>query len=397
MVKEVPGYRIKSVLKGSRGFTLSAKALNGGFLPGRKAVHWPSLKPVRLKEARPIATDVYELSVKGLAHHQVRQGDRLLPRDWDSGSCRKALFYCPRGAEYAGDSSKALTTLVRDPLGKKNIKVRFEYSGCLARAEFDEPVLGVKGAWYHFLRLEEPLMLVARGEVSRADRNFAGKALSSWKEQDDLFREFLAFELGLRGYALKPREHAGVVLPRCEEGESILIRSSRYKQVSTKIRKKASAMGGTPEKEWRDPLERHVRDMMLERGELRRAGDWFLLPGSDREEALAPMAKRQILLLREGAGYANPAKYRDRGARSNWEAMGRMGLVRYDEGLVMTADSYKTLTEEILGRIRGKGPASLADLREISPLSRRELLILLDWMEKDGLLINRGDMREAAD
>ncbi len=384
-------------MKGSRGFTLSAKALNGGFLPGRKAVHWPSLKPVRLKEAKPLAAGVYELSVKGLAHHQVRQGDRILPRDWDSGSCRKALFYCPRGTEYAGDSSRTVTTLVRDPLGKKMVKVNFEFTGCLARAEFSEPVLGIKGAWYHFLRIDEPLMLVARGEVSRADRNFAGKALSSWKDQDDLFREFLAFELGLHGFALKPREYADVVLPRCEAGEDLLIRSSRYKQMSAKIRKKASAMGGTSEREGKEPLERHVRDMMLERGELVQSGGWYLLPGADREDSLSPMARRQLLLLKEGAGYGNPDKSSDRGARENWEAMGRMGLVRYAEGLVMTAEAYGKLSGDILSLLRDHGPAPLGDIREHSPLSRRELLILLDWMEKDGLLVNRGDIREAAE
>ncbi|MBN2628583.1 MAG: hypothetical protein JXA95_18110 [Spirochaetales bacterium] len=396
MKKEVPAYRIRAVLDAQKGFSLSAEVVSGGFLPGRDACHWPSLTPVRLKKAETLSGSSYQLLVKGLKRSQVREGDLLFPADWDSGRCRKALFYCPRGGEYGRDRSFAVTTLTGDPLGERNIKVQFSYSGCLARAEFDEPVLGIKGGEYRFLRMEEPLILIGRGEMRRSDSEFVGKAMSSWKDhRDNLFREFLALELGWHGFALVPREYEDLSLPRCERGDGVLIRSQNYKTGSARIRKRASAMGGVSLSSFSDALDRHTAELMVARGELVTRGDWLLLPRAVGEDGLSPMARRQLTLLKEKGGVANPAESRDRGSRENWEAMGRMGLIRYDEGLVMTGERYEKESGMLVERLKKKGPADLAALREVSSLSRRELLILLAWMEKDGLILNRGDIREA--
>ncbi|MDC7219543.1 MAG: hypothetical protein PQJ59_06350 [Spirochaetales bacterium] len=396
MMKNVPAYKIKAVMSGSRGFTLSAEALHGGFLPGREALHWPSLKQIRLKESQLLSGATYELQIKGLRSSDIREGDLILPADWDSGRCRKALFYCPRGPEYAKDSAKKVSTLVADPLSKRKIKVNFTYTGCLARAEFSDPVLGIKGAPYEFYHLDEPLILVARGEVSRSDAAFTGKALSSWEDQSNLYREYMALELGLRGYAFQPLEYDDITLPRTEKGARILIRSNRYKTLSAKLKKRASAMGGMSEDILKDHLEKHVLALMLSRGELIRSGRWILVPGKDSESSLSPMARRQLTLLREGEGSLNPALSKDRGARENWEAMGRMGLVMYHEGIVMTRERYEKEAEAIVKGLKEAGPSELAEIRPFSKLSRRELLIVLDWMEKDRLIINREDIREAA-
>jgi hypothetical protein len=396
MKKDVPAYRIRAVLDAQKGFSLSAEAVSGGFLPGRDALHWPSLAPVRLKKAECLSGSSYQLLVKGLKRSRIREGDLLFPGDWDSGRCRKALFYCPLGSEYAKDRSYSVTTLAGDPLGERNIKVQFSFSGCLARAEFAEPVLGIKGAEYRFLRLEEPLILVERGEMRRGDSEFVGKAMSSWKDhRDNLFREFLALELGWHGFARVPREYEGISLPRCEKGEGILIRSQNYRTVSARIRKRASAMGGVSLSSFSDHLDRRTAELMVQRGELVTRGDWLLPPRETEEVGLSPMARRQLTLLKEKGGRANPAEFRDRGSRENWEAMGRMGLVRYDEGLVMTGERYEAESGSLVESLRKRGPADLAAMREASSLSRRELLVLLAWMEKDGLISNRGDIREA--
>jgi hypothetical protein len=395
MIKEVPAYRIKSVLGGLKGFNLSGEAINGGFRSGRGAIHWPSLTPVKVKECRNLSGSSYELTIKGLKKSQIMEGDLLYPADWDGGRCRKALFYCPRGPEYVKNPACTLTTLISDPLLKRNIKVHFTFTGCLARAEFDEPVLGIKGGIYSFLRLDEPLILVARGEVSRADAAFMGKALSSWKDQKDLFRELMAVDLGLRGFALKPEEYESTTLPRTEKGNRVLIRTAKYKSLSTRLKKRASAMGGTPDSALKDQLERHIRDIMLDRGELIRSGRWLLIPGLNKDDSLAPMARRQLNLLREGSGYANPAASKDRGSLENWEAMGRMGLVHCAEGLVMTRERYEKESEQIVAGLKEKGPSELGEIRSLSSLSRRELLIMLEWMEKDGLILCQGDIREA--
>ncbi|MDC7223616.1 MAG: hypothetical protein PQJ60_07720, partial [Spirochaetales bacterium] len=179
-----------------------------------------------------------------------------------------------------------------------------------------------------------------------------------------------------------------------ETGRGVLIRSARYSRIASRLKKKAAAMGGTDDRSLTDPLEKHVRDFLLDRGELTRSGHWLLSSGNG-EEGLSPMAKGQLTLLKEGKGYANPAESKARGARENWEAMGRMGLVRYEEGLVMTEERYREEADRIVRALVEKGPAELSEIRPFSELSRREVLILLAWMEGDGLILNKGDLREA--
>ncbi len=396
MEKAVPAYRIGAVLDEEKGFSLTADGINGGFLPGREALHWPSLERVRLKKTLPLGGDSYSLQIKGLKRSQVREGDLLIPADWDAGRCKKALFYCPGGNEYGKDRSLGTTTLTGDPLVKRNIKAQLTFSGYLVRAEFSDPVLGIKGAEYRFLRIGEPLILIERGQLRRGDGDFVGRALSSWKDnREGLFREYLALELGWHGFAQLPREYETLTLPRCEKGEGLLIRTQKFQATAVRIRKRAAAMGGVSFSALTDPLEQRTAELLLARKELVRRGDWLLLAGRESDAGLSPMAKRQLTLLREGTGIANPAESREGGARENWEAMGRMGLVRYAEGLVMTRERYEGESDTVLGFLRSRGPSELSGIREISPLSRRELLVLLEWMEKDGLILNDGERREA--
>lgn len=394
MLKKVPAFRINSVIKEKVGFSLKAQDINGGFLPGRKVIHYPSLKQIRLKDIKKMDSGEYILQVKGLKQNGVGPGDCIMPADWDINRGKGATFYCPSGRIMEKKKHSVTLNLTQGALGIETGRGVFSFSGYVSKGEFYDPIPLVKGGTYHFEGMEEPMILIGIGDLPKSQVSFVDKALTSWKDSKNLFREYLALELGLEGYASVPLEYADVTLPRCEKGDALLIRTAKYTKVSGALLKRSSAMGGLEETSLRG-LEERVKDLMLERNLIVRSKGWLLPAEGDRERNLSPMARRELTVLREGSGRLSPNSIKNRVAQDNWKALGRMGLVRYHNDLIMTEDAYQAESDIILKSLKEKGAMELAELREFSSLSRREILVLLEWMEREGKITNKDDVREA--
>lgn len=394
-IKAVPAYEIIDITKENKGFSLTVRAINGGMRAGRSVIHWPSGKQVKLRDVENLPSGAYRVSLKGLKQSLISPGDRLVPADWDGRMGRKAYFYCPVGREES-QHRKAIS-LREGALGSKGIGGDVFFRGYLATVTFSRPLPLIKGAAYRFEGYDDDWILLGRGDVQKSHLAFIEKALSSWKDRENLFREFLALELGLYSFALLPREHDRVELPRCVRGEGVLVRKPAFDRVSKGIMKRASAMGGVKEEAFKDPLEIRVVQILREKGDLERIKGW-LLPSERRgERHLSPMARAQWEGLKGGTGRLSPSEVKDKGGLENWQAMARMGLVRYSPDLIMDEAAYGKESERILTHLRRSGKGDLARIREISSLSRRELIALLGWMEEDGLIVNKEDFREAAE
>jgi hypothetical protein len=393
---KVPAYRIKHLNKEKKGFTLSGEPINGGLLPGRSVLHWPSMKQVRLREAEKSPRGGYTLQVKGLKQSLVMKGDYLIPSDWDVRKGKKAYFYCPSGREEEKKNPHREITLMSNPLAREVMTCEGNFRGYLFKARFPHDPLLILGASYEFKEIDSPMVLIGVGDLPRGQSAFVDKALSSWKERDDLFREFLALELGLNGFARLPLEMEHISLPRCERGMGILIRTNKYAPLARSLQKKASAMGGFHEDKIADPLEKQVKDLMLERGEILREKGWLLPVRRGTENHLSPMARQLFDKMVEGKGRLSPSSIKGAGILDSYKAMARMGLIKFNEDLIMSNDSYEIEAEKILKGLKTCKEADLAQLREFSSLSRREILVLLQWMEEDNKVINRDGIREAA-
>ena len=107
---------------------------------------------------------------------------------------------------------------------------------------------------------------------------------------------------------------------------------------------------------------------------------------------------RQLLDEVRAAGERGlgPEALNDPARKQNFEALARMGLLRIGDGLILEEGVYRRLAEAVRSAAGERGDIPLSTAKEATGVSRRILLTLLGWMETDGLLERRGDVRYLA-
>ncbi len=68
-------------------------------------------------------------------------------------------------------------------------------------------------------------------------------------------------------------------------------------------------------------------------------------------------------------------------------------VIDLGEDLVLAADSFARMKEAIVQRIRGKGPATVSDLRQLFGTTRRVMMPLLERLDREGVTLRQGDTR----
>ena len=63
----------------------------------------------------------------------------------------------------------------------------------------------------------------------------------------------------------------------------------------------------------------------------------------------------------------------------------------------MAAEALEAAVQEVRKTLAGQGGLGPADFREALPVTRKHLIPLLGWMDREGVTIRRSDGREVLD
>ena len=65
-----------------------------------------------------------------------------------------------------------------------------------------------------------------------------------------------------------------------------------------------------------------------------------------------------------------------------------------DEKVILLNKNYYIAVEKVKSHISNKGPATAADIRKVLGSTRRVVIPLLEYLDKQGITIRKGDTRE---
>ena len=68
--------------------------------------------------------------------------------------------------------------------------------------------------------------------------------------------------------------------------------------------------------------------------------------------------------------------------------------IQLDEKVILLNKSYNIAVEKVKSHISQNGPATAADIRKVLGSTRRVVIPLLEYLDKQGITIRKGDTRE---
>lgn len=144
-------------------------------------------------------------------------------------------------------------------------------------------------------------------------------------------------------------------------------------------------------------------ERLLKRGRLAAEGDAVRLPGHEASLAADQSALREAVLQAYAAGGATPPNLKDVlaalgvSARQCADTFRRLQdeglLVRVKEEMFFHAPALREVENAVRGFLEEKGEMSAPDFKELTGLSRKYAIPVLEWLDREKVTVRVGDMR----
>lgn len=387
----LPYYSIIDTDQEGKQLVLKTRAFHGGFDPERGAIHSPSGKAFRLQEIRRDG-DFHYLIIRGLARRDIRSMDRVIPADWGAARSKRVWLYSPKGQYLQEELGR-----VDDPLAASSRMIRGEIQqkDHLVELRCNKPQLWVPGLEYGIQGYHKPLLLLFHEDLNKSQLGFVQKSLWDWKREQREFRQVTALRLALLKQTALPKEMEEINLPECRRGRGYIIKEDHWQKRSQSLLKALSRMGGQREKDLQEEygilLQPLLQDWM-DQGTIELRKGYYQRSDRDPRSSLSPFSASLLARLESSDLGLNPAKCKPQ-ELEQYILMDRMGLLRCGDQWICSEECYKMNSQVVKDKLKNQAPMELADIKEAVELSRRELLTLLQWMEEEGEIQNRDQLR----